>query len=194
MRILILDNYDSFVYNIAQYVGLLGVEPLVYRSDSISLRSVRELAPDRIIISPGPGPPWGRCFGVCGSVISELGGTTPILGVCLGHQGIVHAYGGRIVKAERPMHGKASMITHDGRGVFRGIPNPFEAARYHSLIADREAIPPCLEVSATSIEDGEVMAVRHLEYPVTGVQFHPESILTDSGIDILRNFVDGGGW
>ncbi|MBS7645503.1 aminodeoxychorismate/anthranilate synthase component II [Candidatus Bathyarchaeota archaeon] len=191
MRILILDNYDSFVYNLAQYVGLLGAEPMVYRSDSISLSVVTGLAPDRIIISPGPGTPWSRYFGLCGSVISELGRDTPILGVCLGHQGIIHTYGGRIVKARRIMHGKASMISHDGRGIFKGVPNPFEAARYHSLTADGRSIPPCLEISATSMDDGEVMAVRHLEHPVAGVQFHPESILTESGLRILKNFIDG---
>lgn len=191
MKVLILDNYDSFVYNLAQYVGFLGAEPMVYRSDAVSLNLVRRIAPDRIIISPGPGTPWSRYFGVCDSIISELGRDTPILGVCLGHQGIVHLYGGRIVKAKRLMHGKVSMISHNGKGVFKGVPNPFEAARYHSLAADRSSIPLCLEVSATSVDDGEVMAVRHLKYPITGVQFHPESILTDSGMKILKNFIDG---
>ena len=191
MKVLILDNYDSFVYNLAQYVGFLGAEPMVYRSDAVSLNLVRRIAPDRIIISPGPGTPWSRYFGVCDSIISELGRDTPILGVCLGHQGIVHLYGGRIVKAKRLMHGKVSMISHNGKGVFKGVPNPFEAARYHSLAADRSSIPLCLEVSATSMDDGEVMAVRHLKYPITGVQFHPESILTDSGMKILKNFIDG---
>ncbi|MGC8850435.1 MAG: anthranilate synthase component II [Candidatus Bathyarchaeia archaeon] len=191
MRILILDNYDSFVYNLAQYAGFLGAEPMVYRSDAVSLNMVKRLAPDRIIISPGPGTPWSRYFGVCTSVISELGRDTPILGVCLGHQGIVHLYGGRIVKAKRLMHGKVSLISHDGRGIFKGVPNPFEAARYHSLAADKGSIPPCLEVSATSMDDGEIMAVRHVEHPVTGVQFHPESILTDSGMILLKNFIDG---
>lgn len=191
MDVLLIDNYDSFVYNILQYLGELGASPTVYRSDKITVKRVKALRPDRIVLSPGPGAPDDRrYFGNCLAIIKEMGFKTPILGVCLGHQGIVYAYGGRIAHARRPMHGKTSMISHDGAGVFKGLPNPIEATRYHSLVADIFTIPPCLKVSAKSIDDQEVMGVRHLEYPVEGVQFHPESILTQEGKRMLKNFLD----
>jgi anthranilate synthase component 2 len=191
MNVLLIDNYDSFVYNILQYLGELGASSTVYRSDKITVRRAKALRPDRIVLSPGPGAPTERrYFGNCLEIIRRMGSKTPILGVCLGHQGIVYAYGGRITRARRPMHGKTSLISHDGLGVFKGLPNPFEATRYHSLVADVFTIPACLKVSAKSMDDGEVMGVRHIEYPVEGVQFHPESILTQEGKKMLKNFLD----
>lgn len=194
MRVLVIDNYDSFVYNIAQYLGELGTSPMVFRNDAISVREAEELQPERIVLSPGPGTPTDeRYFGNCLSVIKSLGSKIPILGICLGHQGIVHAFGGEIAHANRLMHGKTSMIRHDGKGVFKGIPNPFEATRYHSLVANLFNIPPCLKISAYSLDDCEVMGIRHTEYPIEGIQFHPESILTKEGKKILKNFLDGSG-
>jgi len=191
VRVLILDNYDSFVYNLAQLIGEMGSEPTVYRNDAITLQDVRNLNPDAIVISPGPGTPTDRrYFGVCLDILREISPTVPTLGVCLGHQGIVYAFGGRIVKASRVMHGKVSEIRHDGLGIFQGVRNPFTATRYHSLVGDPSSIPYSLEVSAISVEDGEVMGVRHRNYPVEGVQFHPESILTGEGHRIMENFLE----
>ena len=192
MKVLLIDNYDSFVYNIAQYLGELGVSPIVYRNDAISVREAKKFQPDRIVLSPGPGTPTDeRYFGNCLSIIRDLGHYIPILGICLGHQGIVHAFGGEITHATRLMHGKTSVIRHDGKGVFKGVSNPFEATRYHSLVADLFNIPSCLKISAYSLADCEVMGIRHVEYPVEGIQFHPESILTGEGKRILKNFLDG---
>ncbi|MEM1885628.1 MAG: aminodeoxychorismate/anthranilate synthase component II [Candidatus Jordarchaeales archaeon] len=193
LKVLVVDNYDSFVYNLVQYVGELGGKPLVFRNDQLTLKRVLRLRPDRVILSPGPGTPENpRYFGVCSEIIRHIGPYTPILGVCLGHQGIIHVFGGRIVRAKRLMHGKTSMVKHDGRGVFRGVDNPFEATRYHSLVGDKSSIPGCLKVSAESLDDGEIMGVRHVEYPIEGVQFHPESILTSCGKLIIKNFLEGG--
>jgi anthranilate synthase component 2 len=193
LKVLIIDNYDSFVYNLAQYVGGLGAEPLVYRSSQITLRRAVRLNPDRIIISPGPGDPsQSRYFGICPQIIRHLSPKIPTLGVCLGHQGIVWVFGGRIVKANRIMHGKTSPIWHDGRGIFKSIENPLQAVRYHSLVAEKASLPKCLTVTAFSLDDGEIMGVRHVEYPIEGVQFHPESILTYCGKQIIKNFLDGG--
>ncbi|MER3469711.1 MAG: aminodeoxychorismate/anthranilate synthase component II [Nitrososphaerota archaeon] len=192
MRVLILDNYDSFVYNLAQYVGALGAKPIVKRSDEITFEQARRLAPDRIIISPGPGRPGGRSFGISGRVIQELGPEVPLLGICLGHQGIAQAFGAKVGRAARVMHGKLSEILHDGRGVLTGLPNPFSATRYHSLVVERESLPKELRVTALSVEDGEVMGLRHTRYPIEGLQFHPESIMTGQGMRILRNFIRRG--
>ena len=191
MKVLILDNYDSFVYNLAQYVGELADKVIVKRNDEIDVPGVRDLGPDRILISPGPGTPTdSRYFGTCTSVLKEVSHETPTLGVCLGHQGIVHAFGGRIVRARKLRHGKTSPITHDGRGVFRGIKSPFEATRYHSLVAERKTLPKALEITARSNDDNEIMGVRHRDLPIEGVQFHPESILTSPGYRIIENFLE----
>jgi len=191
MKVLIIDNYDSFVYNIAQYVGELGAKPIVYRNDQITVRRAVRLKPDRIIISPGPGTPEEpKCFGVCLQITKSISQKIPTLGVCLGHQGIVWAFGGRIVRAKRVMHGKTSIIKHDGEGVFRGIKNPFQATRYHSLVVDGSTLPECFKITAISLDDGEIMGVRHKLYPIEGVQFHPESILTEQGKDVLKNFLE----
>jgi anthranilate synthase/aminodeoxychorismate synthase-like glutamine amidotransferase len=184
--ILIIDNYDSFVYNLAQYVGELGWEPWVYRNDQISLEEIESLAPSHIIISPGPCTPLQA--GISNAVIAHFAGRIPLLGVCLGHQCIGHVYGGVIDRAALPMHGKTSLIHHDGRTIFSGLPLPFEAGRYHSLIIKPDTLPSVLEVSAWT-ETGEIMGVRHREYVVEGVQFHPESILTRVGHDLLKNFL-----
>lgn len=192
MKILIIDNYDSFVYNIAQYIGELGGEPIVVRNDEVTLKKAKKIKPERIIVSPGPGRPSERhSFGNCLEIMRGMSVETPTLGVCLGHQGIIHLFGGRIVKAKRLMHGKTSLIRHDGREIFRGLPNPIRAARYHSLVAEPSTIPESLKVTAYSVEDNEVMGVRHTIYPIEGVQFHPESILTADGRRILRNFLEG---
>ena len=191
MKVLILDNYDSFVYNLAQYVGEIADEVVVKRNDEVNIPAVQELSPDRIIISPGPGTPADpRYFGVCMEVLQKVSTQTPTLGVCLGHQGIVHAFGGKIVKAKRLRHGKTSPIKHDGKGIFRGLENPFEATRYHSLVADRRTLSDTLEVSARSEDDQEIMGVRHRVFPIEGVQFHPESILTVHGHRIIENFLE----
>jgi anthranilate synthase component 2 len=192
MKVLMIDNYDSFVYNIAQYLGELGASPIIYRNNEISATEAKNLKPDRIVLSPGPGTPKSeRYFGNCLSIITELGPSIPILGICLGHQGIVHAFNGEITYATKLMHGKTSMIRHDNLGVFRHVSNPFEATRYHSLVAKIFNVPSCLRVSAYSLDDCEVMGVRHVEYPIEGIQFHPESILTGEGKKILKNFLDG---
>jgi anthranilate synthase component 2 len=192
MKVLVIDNYDSFVYNLVQFVGELGAEPTVFRNDQVSLTQARRQSPDRIIISPGPGSPDNkRYFGICSEIIRQMGPKTPLLGVCLGHQGIIHAFGGEINRATRQMHGKTSLVKHDNQGIFRGVKNPIVGARYHSLVGNRESIPECLEISAESLDDKEVMAVRHVDYPINGIQFHPESILTSDGKSILKNFLDG---
>jgi anthranilate synthase component II len=193
MKVLIIDNYDSFVYNLAQYVGELGATPQVFRNDKITKKEAIALKPDRIIISPGPGNPEDEhYFGVCSSLLTSLSKTVPTLGVCLGNQGIGAVFGGKVVRASRLMHGKTSRIVHDGRGVLKGVENPFEATRYHSLAIDKQSIPECLKVTALSMDDAEIMGVRHIEYPIEGVQYHPESIMTGEGKKIIRNFLDTG--
>jgi anthranilate synthase/aminodeoxychorismate synthase-like glutamine amidotransferase len=185
-RVLLIDNYDSFTYNLYQYLCELGAEVTVVRNDAITVEEARALAPDFVVISPGPGVP--RDAGISIDLIRALGPTTPILGVCLGHQAITEAFGGVVTRAPELMHGKASAIEHDGSGVFAGLPSPFSAIRYHSLCAAPEAVPTSLEVVARS-DSGVIMAVRHRDYPVHGVQFHPESILTEHGKDLLLNFL-----
>jgi len=193
MKVLIIDNFDSFVYNLAQYVGELGGDPVVRRNNEITTSEIVGMDPDRIIISPGPGrPDDDRYFGVCLSVLRSISHETPTLGVCLGHQGIVHAFGGAIVRAQKLMHGKTSLVRHDGRGIFQNVANPLEATRYHSLVAEIFSLPACLKPTAYSLDDCEIMGVRHTKYPIEGIQFHPESILTREGKKILRNFLDGG--
>jgi anthranilate synthase component II len=189
-RVLVLDNYDSFVYNLVQYLGELGAEPMVHRSDALDLAGVAALDPDAVLISPGPGRPEDA--GISNEVIRELGGRVPILGVCLGHQCIGEGYGGRVVRAERVMHGKTSPISHGGAGVFAGLPDPLEATRYHSLVVAREGLPDELEVTAETA-DGVIMGLRHRELDVEGVQFHPESVLTVAGHDLLRTFLARAG-
>ena len=184
--ILMIDNYDSFTYNLVQYLRELGAEVEVHRNDRITLEEIRAMRPERIVLSPGPCTPAEA--GICCDLIRAFGATTPLLGVCLGHQCIGAAYGGRIVRAARLMHGKTSPIRHDGQTLFAGLPNPFEATRYHSLLIERESLPACLTISAETAE-GEIMGVRHLTDPVEGVQFHPESILTQAGKALLRNFL-----
>ncbi len=192
MRVLLIDNYDSFVYNIAQYLGELGALVMVKRNDEVSVKRIRDLSPDRLILSPGPGTPTDkRYFGNCMTIIRSRNVNIPLLGICLGHQGIAYAFGGEVTHASRLMHGKTSMVKHDGKGVFKGLPNPFEAARYHSLVVNPFSIPSCLRVSAYSLGDCEVMGIRHTERRIEGVQFHPESILTIHGMHILKNFLDG---
>lgn len=183
---LILDNYDSFTYNLVQYFGELGAEMVVRRNDVISVEEIVALKPERICISPGPGTP--NDAGVSLDLIREMGATTPILGVCLGHQSIGQVYGGEVVRADRLMHGKTSPILHEGASVFAGMDSPFEATRYHSLIVKPDTLPKCLEVTAWT-EEGEIMGLQHIEYPVHGVQFHPESILTQDGKKLLENFL-----
>jgi len=185
--ILMIDNYDSFTYNLVQYLGELGEDVRVERNDALSVDAIRRMAPERIVISPGPGTPDQA--GVTLELIEKLGARIPILGVCLGHQSIGQAFGGKIVRAERVMHGKVSPVTHDGRGVFAELPSPFTATRYHSLAIERTTMPACLAITATA-DDGEVMGVRHREWPVEGVQFHPEAILTEHGHALLRNFLE----
>jgi anthranilate synthase component 2 len=186
--LLMIDNYDSFTYNLVQYLGELGQDVHVYRNDRITVAEIETLKPERIVISPGPCTP--NEAGVSVETIRRLGGKIPILGVCLGHQSIGAAYGGRIVRAKQLMHGKTSMIHHKDVGVFRGLPNPFEATRYHSLVIERETLPEALEITAWT-EDGEIMGVRHKSLAVEGVQFHPESILTQHGHELLQNFLKG---
>ncbi|NOU76545.1 aminodeoxychorismate/anthranilate synthase component II [Paenibacillus sp. LMG 31458] len=184
--ILVIDNYDSFTYNLVQYLGEIGEEVVVRRNDEIDLAGVEALAPDHILISPGPCTP--NEAGISLSLIDHFKGKIPIFGVCLGHQSIGQAFGGDVIRAERLMHGKTSEIFHDGKTLFEGLPSPFIATRYHSLIVKTETLPDCLEVSARTAE-GEIMALRHKEYPIEGVQFHPESIITQHGHQILRNFL-----
>ena len=186
--ILMIDNYDSFTYNLVQYFGELGADMKVFRNDALSIADIRAMKPEKIVISPGPGRPEDA--GISVAIIKELAGTVPILGVCLGHQGIGYAYGGKIINAKRLMHGKTSMIEHDGKDLFKGLPHPFEATRYHSLVIDRATLPDCLQVTAWTTDDGELMGVRHKSLPVWGVQFHPESILTKEGKNILKNFLN----
>ena len=184
--LLIIDNYDSFTYNLVQYLGELGQEMEVFRNDKIGIEEIEYMSPERIVISPGPCTP--KEAGISVELIEHFAGKIPILGVCLGHQSIAEAFGGDVVRNYRLMHGKTSMIRHDGKTIFAGLPNPFEATRYHSLIVKRETIPDCLEISAET-DEGEIMGIRHKEYKVEGVQFHPESILTTVGKDLLRNFI-----
>jgi para-aminobenzoate synthetase component 2 len=185
-RLLLIDNYDSFTYNLVQAFMVLGAEVLVHRNDELTVAAALALGPTHLCISPGPGTP--RDAGVSMRMIEAFAGRVPVFGVCLGHQSLVEVFGGKVVRAGRLMHGKTSMVHHDGRGVFAGLPNPFEAGRYHSLIAAREEIPPALEVTAWTAE-GEIMGVRHRELPVEGVQFHPESILTPDGPRLMGNFL-----
>ncbi len=185
-RVLVVDNYDSFTFNLVQYLGELGANVEVYKNDGIDVAGVRAAAPAGVLISPGPCTP--NDAGVSLDLLRELGGVMPILGVCLGHQAIGQAYGGRVVRASRLMHGKTSPIEHDGRGVFAGLPSPFDATRYHSLLVERTSLPACLEVSAWTAE-GEIMGLRHKEHDVEGVQFHPESVLTTEGKRLVANWV-----
>lgn len=192
MKTLIIDNYDSFVYNLVQYVGELGGNPIVFRNDQITLTHAQQTQPDRIIISPGPGTPEDpRYFGINQTILKTMSLTTPTLGVCLGCQGIVHTFGGQIIRAQHLMHGKTSQIEHDENTIFRGITNPLRATRYHSLVAEQDTIPSCLEITARSLEDHEVMGIRHTTYPIEGIQFHPESIMTQDGRKIISNFLFG---
>jgi anthranilate synthase component 2 len=192
MKVLVIDNYDSFVYNLVQYIGELGAETIVYRNDQINLQELIKLKPDRIVISPGPGTPEDdRYFGVCTAILQNLSSKIPTLGVCLGHQGIIHAFGGKIIHAKKLMHGKTCIIKHDQKGIFKGVHNPFTATRYHSLAGERCSIPPCLQITAESVDDGEIMGIRHIQYPIYGVQFHPESILCEDGKLIIKNFLEG---
>ncbi|MEZ5560712.1 MAG: aminodeoxychorismate/anthranilate synthase component II [Pseudomonadales bacterium] len=195
--LLMIDNYDSFTYNVVQYLAELGAEVVVYRNDEITLAQIERLAPEKIVISPGPCTP--NEAGVSMDVIRTFGPRIPTLGICLGHQSLGQVFGGRVVRAREVMHGKTSMIHHRGQGVFRGLPQPFEATRYHSLVVERASLPECLEITAwTELDDvepgadpfDEIMGLRHREYPVEGVQFHPESILTRVGHDLLRNFLE----
>jgi anthranilate synthase/aminodeoxychorismate synthase-like glutamine amidotransferase len=185
--LVVIDNYDSFTYNLVQYLGELGADIRVFRNDQVTLDEIKALKPDHIVISPGPGEPDDG--GISNEVLREFGPMTPIFGVCLGHQCIGEVYGGQVTRAPRLMHGKTSRVYHNSKGVFFGVPSPFQATRYHSLIVE-EPLPDCLEVTAFT-RDGEVMGVKHKEYPTTGVQFHPESILTEHGKRILQNFLEG---
>jgi anthranilate synthase component 2 len=189
-RVLVVDNYDSFVYNLVQYLGELGAEPVVYRNDAITVDEVEEMRPDAVLISPGPGRPVDA--GISNAVIERVGRHTPVLGVCLGHQCIGEVFGGRVVRAPEIMHGKTSMVHHGGAGVMAGLPDPFEATRYHSLVVERDSLPDVLEVTAET-DDGIIMGLRHRSLPVEGVQFHPESILTTEGHDLLGNFLRAAG-
>ena len=184
--LLVIDNYDSFTYNLVQYLGVLGEDVQVYRNDKITMDQIEELRPSRIVISPGPCTP--KEAGISVEAIRRFGGKIPILGVCLGHQSMAVAFGGEVIRAQRLMHGKTSQITHDDKTIFRSLPNPFEATRYHSLIVNRINLPDCLEISAETAE-GEIMGLRHKTICVEGVQFHPESILTTVGKDLLRNYL-----
>jgi anthranilate synthase/aminodeoxychorismate synthase-like glutamine amidotransferase len=188
VSVLVIDNYDSFTYNLVQYLGELGAEVRVVRNDTATTDEVASARPDRIVISPGPGRP--EQAGITIDVIRRFGETTPILGVCLGHQAIGAAFGGAVVRAGAPMHGKTSTIEHDGRGVFRGISGPFVASRYHSLVVAEDGLPESLEVSARTQNEGTIMGLRHKTWPIHGVQFHPESVLTGEGKSILRNFLN----
>jgi anthranilate synthase/aminodeoxychorismate synthase-like glutamine amidotransferase len=185
-RVLVVDNYDSFVYNLVQYLGELGADPLVHRHDELTIDEITALEPDAVLISPGPGRPEDA--GLSNEIIRRFAGVRPVLGVCLGHQCIGQVYGGEIVRAPEIMHGKTSLVRHTGTGVFAGLPDPFEATRYHSLVVERASVPDELEVTAWT-DDGVVMGLRHRTHDVEGVQFHPESILTASGHDLLRNFL-----
>lgn len=185
--LLMIDNYDSFTFNLVQYFGELGEEVQVFRNDKITLAEIEAMEPERIVISPGPCSPEEA--GISVAAIRHFSGKIPILGVCLGHQAIGAAFGGKVIRSAYLMHGKTSPIHHDGRDLFKGLPNPFEATRYHSLIVERSTMPACLEMTAW-VEEGEIMGLRHRDFPVWGVQFHPESILTVGGMDILRNYLE----
>lgn len=190
MKLLLIDNFDSFVYNI-YHLSKLGYKVDVLRNNEITVQQIKANGYDKIVISPGPGNPYNkRDFGVCSEVIAELGATIPILGICLGHQGIISTFGGRIVRAKKPMHGKTSIVRHNGKGIFAGVKNPLRVMRYHSLVGKESGLPSCLEVTAKSEDDGAIMAVRHKDFPIFGVQFHPESILTQEGSRILENFYE----
>lgn len=184
--ILVIDNYDSFTYNLVQYLGELGEQVEVYRNDEIDIEGIEKLQPDHLLLSPGPCTP--NEAGITLDVIAHFKGKIPIFGVCLGHQAIGQAFGGKVVRAQRLMHGKTSPIYHEGQSVFEELPSPFTATRYHSLLVERESLPECLEITA-STEEGEIMGLRHREHPIEGVQFHPESIITDHGHQMLRNFL-----
>lgn len=186
--ILMIDNYDSFTYNLVQYLGELGADLKVYRNDALTIKDIARIRPEKIVISPGPGGPAEA--GISVEAIRAFAGKVPILGVCLGHQAIGYAYGGNIIRAKRLMHGKTSLIRHNQKDIFRGVENPFEATRYHSLVVERGTVPACLEITAwTQDADKEIMGLRHKEFPLWGVQFHPESILTKAGKTILKNFL-----
>ncbi|ADH85154.1 anthranilate synthase component II [Desulfurivibrio alkaliphilus] len=185
--LVVIDNYDSFTYNIVQTLGGMGAEMVIYRNDEVDIATVEACRPHRLLISPGPCTPAQA--GISVDLIRHFSGKIPVLGVCLGHQAIGEAFGGKIVRADRLMHGKTSMISHDGKGVFRGLPDPFEAMRYHSLAVEEESLPGCLEITARS-DHGELMGLRHRELVVEGVQFHPESIMTPAGVGLLKNFID----
>lgn len=185
--LLMIDNYDSFTYNLVQYFGELGAKLKVYRNDEISIDEIKKLKPKKIVISPGPGRP--EAAGISVDIIKEFAGELPILGVCLGHQSIGYAYGGKIIRAKALMHGKTSKIKHDGKEIYKGVANPFEATRYHSLVIERKSLPKCLEVTAWT-SDREIMGIRHKKLPIWGVQYHPESILTGEGKKILNNFLE----
>lgn len=187
MRVAVIDNIDSFVYNLVQYIGELGAEPVVLMND-VSLKKIIRAKPDKIVISPGPRTP--EHAGVSVEVVQRLGKQVPTLGVCLGHQAVAYAFGGKIVPAKRLMHGKISRIRHDGSELFKNVPNPFEATRYHSLAVDRSTLPKCFHITAETVDDGEIMGIKHEQYPMLGVQFHPESILTRHGKLILKNFLE----
>jgi anthranilate synthase/aminodeoxychorismate synthase-like glutamine amidotransferase len=189
-RILVIDNYDSFVYNLVQYLGELGADPIVHRCDQVTLAEVDAIDPDAVLISPGPGRPEDA--GISNDIIRTFGGRAPVLGVCLGHQCIGEVFGGEVVRAPQVMHGKTSLIRHEGAGVFEGLPNPLEATRYHSLVVDRASVPSVLEITAET-DDGLVMGLRHRVHDIEGVQFHPESILTVAGHDLLRTFLRRAG-
>ncbi|HPA19868.1 MAG TPA: aminodeoxychorismate/anthranilate synthase component II [Verrucomicrobiae bacterium] len=187
--VLVIDNYDSFTYNLVQYLGELGAQIEVRRNDEVTIEEIRRMGPDRIVISPGPCTPLEA--GISNEVVKVFGPEMPLLGVCLGHQCIGHVFGGKVVSAPRLMHGKVSAIKHDGTGVFRGLPDPFDATRYHSLIVRRDTVPDCLRITAEASDDpSEIMGFAHREYPIHGVQFHPESILTREGKRLLKNFLD----
>ena len=192
MKILILDNYDSFVYNLYQYLGELGAEPVVYRNDALTVPEIKKLNPAGIVISPGPGTPENKKdFGICSEVIDKLGEKIPILGVCLGHQGIVSTFGGKIVRAKKTMHGKQSLVKHNGKGLFTNVRAPLKVMRYHSLVAERATFPSNeLDITAETLGDNEIFAVQHKTYPIYGVQFHPESIGTEQGKLIIKNFLE----
>ena len=185
--VLVIDNYDSFTYNLVQYLGELGANPVVFRNDKIAIKKIKKLKPSKIIISPGPGRP--RDAGISNSVIKEFSGKIPILGVCLGHQCMGEVFGGRVVGASRIMHGKTSLVYHKKRGIFKGVKNPFEATRYHSLIVERKGLPGVLEITAET-KQKEIMGIKHKKHQTYGVQFHPESILTGEGKKILKNFLE----
>ncbi len=185
--ILVIDNYDSFTFNLVQYLGELGAQMQVFRNDKITVQEAVALKPEKILVSPGPCTP--REAGISCDIIREFGPRLPVFGVCLGHQSIGDVYGGNVIRADRLMHGKTSPMIHEGKSVFKGLPSPFDATRYHSLIIERETLPDCLEITAWTAE-GEIMGVQHTEYPVHGVQFHPESILTLEGKKLLQNFLD----